>query len=155
MTKTILAVTIITIMGIGGTAMASKQDGTGKGCPGYHGQQGRGQMMENLSEEDQAKIKELRQAYRDATQSLRSQKNSKRFALKSELAKENPDVQTALKLQAELSELKAQLAQERIKLIIEMKKINPNAGEGFMMGAGSGKGNGKGGGRGSGCGNRW
>jgi Spy/CpxP family protein refolding chaperone len=112
-------------------------------------------MMNNLSEADQAKIRDLRQAYVEATQSLRSQRNSKRFALRSELAKENPDLQTAAKLQTELSDLNAQLAQKRVEHIIEMKKINPNAGMGFMMGDGYGHDRGKGGGRGAGCGKRW
>jgi len=148
MKMTMMAVTMIAIMGFGGTAVAYRQGGSGKGCPGY-GDKGYG--MSNLSEEDQARIGELRKAHMEATQSLRSQRNSKRFALKSELAKESPDLQSALKLQAELSDLNAQLGQKRIEHIIEMKKINPNAGKGLMMGQGYGKRHGKCGGQG----NRW
>ena len=72
MNKTILAITLIAIIGIGGTAFAHRQGGGqgcpgyantdqqgGQGCPGYGygGQQGRGgqgYMMESLSEEDKA-----------------------------------------------------------------------------------------------------
>jgi len=55
----------------------------------------------------------------------------KRLELRSELAKQTPDVQKAVKLQKELSELKAQFDQKRIDHRIKMKKINPNVGRGF------------------------
>ncbi len=158
--KAVLVITLVALMGIGGTAFAYRQGGgSGWGqenCNGYGGQQGRGgqgygRMMANLSEEDQAKINELRQKHFEATESLRSERDVKRFALRSELAKQNPDNQAALELQRELSALNADLGQKRIEHIIEMKKINPNAGRGFMMGAGDSRGKGGGHGYDRGC----
>ena len=151
MPKTIIVITIVALLGFGGTALAFRQgDGSGRGnpeCPGYDGKQGRGgwgpgHWLAGLNDEDRARVEALRQKYIEATEALRAQRDVKRFALKSELAQQTPDTQAALKLQQELSAVNAELGQKRIEHIIEMKKINPNAGRGFMMGYGGGHGKG-------------
>ena len=159
--RTVLVITLIALMSIGGTAFAYRQNngsgGNGSDCyenSPYKGRggYGYGQMMAGLSEEDQAKVNELRQKHFDATATLRSERESKRLALRSELAKQNPDAQVAAQFQQELSAINAELGQERIKHLIEMKKINPNAGgRGFMMGADNGRGKGGHRGNGSDC----
>jgi len=151
-TKKVLVITLISLMVLGGTAFAYRQKGesNGKGSDCYqngpykgHGGYGYGQMMAGLSEEDQAKVNELRQKHFEAMAPLRSERESKRLALRSELAKQNPDAQVAVQLQEELSAINAELGRERIKHVIEMKKINPNAGgRGFMMGADDNRGRG-------------
>jgi zinc resistance-associated protein len=100
------------------------------GGPGY------GYGMENLSPEDAEKANQLRQAFFKKTETLRSDLRSKRFELRSELAKETPDLATAKNLQKELSGLEAQLDQERIEHRLEMRKVIPDTGKGFKMGYG-------------------
>jgi hypothetical protein len=50
------------------------------------------------------------------------------------LAKENPDTQKALELQKKISDLDARLDQKHIGYMIKMRKLNPDAGRGFMGG---------------------
>ena len=61
-----------------------------------------------------------------------------RQALRSELAQENPDPQKAAAIQKEISGLEAQFDQKRLEHRLEMRKISPNAGGGWMMGGGRG-----------------
>ncbi|MBW1969991.1 MAG: hypothetical protein JRI82_10930, partial [Deltaproteobacteria bacterium] len=49
-------------------------------------------------------------------------------------AKKNLDTQNAVSLQKEISDLQTRIDQNRIEHIIEMKKINPDAGRGFRGG---------------------
>jgi len=159
--KTVLVITLITLMTLGGTAFAQRQkDGSGRnGSDCYENSRQKGwgghgydQMMAGLNEEEQAKVNELRQKHFDATASLRSERESKRLALRSELAKQTPDALVAAQLQQELSAINAELGQKKIEHIIEMKKINPDAGgSGFMMGARNGQGKGDHRGYGNGC----
>ena len=67
-----------------------------------------------------------------ATQEIRVNLFSKERELRKELTKDEPDMKKASPLQKEISELQARLDQKRLAHIIEMKKINPNAGRGFM-----------------------
>jgi Spy/CpxP family protein refolding chaperone len=54
--------------------------------------------------------------------------------MQSELAKAEPDAAKASGLQKEISELQAQLDQKRIDHMVEMRKVAPNAGRGYMRG---------------------
>jgi hypothetical protein len=100
-----------------------------------------------------------RRAFFEETRNLREDLYQKELELRSELAKEDPDAQKATSLQAEISELSAQLDQKRIDHRIKMKKENPEffAGRGYGKGGGGmgrgfqGKGMGRGF-RGQGCG---
>ena len=61
--------------------------------------------------------------------------------LQNELAKDEPDVARASQLQKEISDLQSQFDQKRIEHMVEMRKLNPNAGQGYrsggpMMGSG-------------------
>jgi zinc resistance-associated protein len=76
-----------------------------------------------------------------ATETIREDLCSKRLALESELAKNNPDTAKAAALQNEISKLEAQLDQMRIDPMIKVRKIDPDAGRGYaamgpMMGCG-------------------
>lgn len=156
-------IAVLSVAVVGFTVSAFAYDGMGYGrhgrgnygdgnCPGYYGQGYNSQ----LSPEELKQVQQEREAFFKETEGLRNDMFEKRNALQSELDKETPDVASASKLQKELSDLKAQLDQKRLDHIVKMKKINPNAGRGFMgqggkhrgqmMGKGYGPGSGRGGG---------
>jgi len=153
--KILVVLTVFTVMGFGVYAFADGGMGYGRhhrggdhnesgwrhggfGCPGY------GSMTEDLSDEDIQKMKAQREAFFKSTEDLRLKLYQKRLAMESEFANKNPDAQNAANLQKEISDLKAQMDQKRIAHLIEMKKINPGLGAGFMgpgrMGHGCGRG---------------
>lgn len=152
LTKTLIVLTLVAIMGIGTTAFAGKgkgnvryaQSGQGYGQYGddgfgygrYHRGYGNPGFMGNLSEEEITKLNKERSAFFKATQDLRQNIYQKRLELNSELAKKNPDPKKAGVLQKELSGLQGQLDQKRTEQRIRMNKINP--GYGHMMGPGYG-----------------
>ncbi|MDH4205800.1 MAG: periplasmic heavy metal sensor [Desulfobacteraceae bacterium] len=153
--KILVVLTVFTVMGFGVYALADGEMGYGKhhgerghhgpgwnqsgyGCPGYLN------MMGDLSDEEIQKMDEQREAFFKSTEDLRQNIYQKRLALESEFAKKNPDAQIAANLQKEISDLRAQMDQKRVAHMIEMKKINPGLGAGFMgpgmMGNGCGRG---------------
>jgi hypothetical protein len=164
--KTIMVLVLVLIMGTAGSALAyrgwggqdrddygCRGDGfkwhrgggpgqDGRGCPGdgYGRERGNGPGygygMGDLSREDIEKMTQLREAFFNDTETLRSDLRSKSLELKSELAKENPVLETVKNLQKELSALEAQMDQKRIQHQLEMRKLNPDAGRGYKMGYG-------------------
>lgn len=50
------------------------------------------------------------------------------------MAKPEPDAGKASQLQKEISGLQSQFDQKRIEHTVEMRKLNPNAGRGYMYG---------------------
>ena len=143
--KIFMVLAIVAVLGIAVTSFA----GWGRGHWGYGHHMGSGYGMHrgwadgprgyggqgyqnNLSAEDLAKLDKERQAFFEATNELREALYQKELELRSELAKKDPDVKKATKLQQELSKLESELDQNRIDHIIKMKKINPNIGRGFM-----------------------
>lgn len=125
------------------TVTGSPKAGSGAGyhhgaAPQGHGGSGYGacgmRSGQNISQEDMEKIQAACKTFCDNTQGLRADIKSKRLAVKSELAKETPDADTAVSLQRELSDLEAQLDQQRIAHLLELKKISPSAGAGCMDG---------------------
>ena len=144
-------VTVLAIAGIVGFA-ATSFAGWGRGGGNCGGQgSGWGQRgvapsgyQGNLSEDQITRLDKERQAFFEETRNLRGNLYQKELELRSELAKAGPDAQKAGDLQAEVSNLTAQLHQKRIAHRIKMKKENPE----FFAGRGYGKG-GRGMGRGS------
>ncbi len=96
----------------------------------------------NLSDEEIKALEKERQAFFNATESIRQDLYAKDLELKSELAKETPDAKKAARLQKELSKLESQLDQKRVDHMIKMRKLNPNTGRGrgFMGGGQKGYG---------------
>ena len=140
------AVAVLTILGISAYAFAGWGKGRGYGnCPGYGGrgagmyQSGQGYLPDNLSDEQIKAIETERQAFRNATEALRSDLYSKNLELRSELAKTEPDVVKAKQLQKEISGLQAQLDDKRIDHMIKMRQISPEMGQGYERGYGKGK----------------
>ena len=149
--KIFIVLTVFTVVGFGAYAFADRgmgsgmRGGWGHHGPGWHhgdyGSPGYRYMMGDLSDEEIQKMDQQREAFFKGTEDLRQQIYEKRLALESEFAKKNPDAKNAASLQKDISELQAQIDQKRIDHIIEMRKINPNAGRGFRgygrMGYGS------------------
>jgi Spy/CpxP family protein refolding chaperone len=96
-----------------------------KGMGKFHGGMGMSPAGEALTEEQTNKLEAERTAFHSATRDLHQELLSKRLALKSELAKKEPDAKTAKALQKDVSALDAELEQKRIEHLLAMKKIAP------------------------------
>jgi hypothetical protein len=147
--KLIIGLTIAVVVGVGAYAFGHMGGGYENygwmhGGPGMHqGYSGMHQgyygesksdYRSDLKDEDIRALEDERTAFLKATDGIRQNLYSKELELKSELYKENPDVSKAGTLQKEISELASELDQERIIHMIKIRKLNPNAGRGFMMG---------------------
>jgi Spy/CpxP family protein refolding chaperone len=139
--KTLMVLTVVVIVGFGAYAFAGwgmeyGHHGWGRHGSDWHhegwGGPGYGNMMGDMSDED---IKNLNKTHSDffkSTKYLRQDLNAKELELRSEFAKQNPDANKAIKLQEEISNLKTKLDQEHLEHMIQIRKINPDAGRGFM-----------------------
>ena len=160
--KIIVVVAIIGIVGgiVGFAATSFAGWGVGGNCGGQGG--GWGQVGSaapgyrgNLSDQDIDKLNKERQAFFEDTRDLREKIYQNKLSLRSEMAKQDPDVEKAVALQKEISELEGQLGQKRVEQRIKMRKENPD----FFAGRGYGRGGrgmdrgfyGQGMGRGGGC----
>ena len=159
--KIIVVVAIVGMVGFAATSFAGWGRGWGGGgnCRGQGGGWGQSGSAApgtqgNLSEQDTDKLNQERQAFFEDTRELREKLNQKELELRSEMAKQDPDVKIAVALQKEISDLEGQLDQKRVEQRIKMQKENPDffAGRGAGRGYGNGA-RGKGMGRGfGGCG---
>jgi len=153
--KSLMVLTIVAILGFGAYAFADwgmgpgMMGGWGNYGPGWHrggnGYNGYGNMMGNFSDDEIQEMNSQRNTFFKATEDLRQEIYAKQLELRSELAKENLDPKRASNIQNDISKLQAQLDQKRIDHMVEMRKINPNAGRGFMSRGGMGYGSGAGG----------
>lgn len=151
--KGILILTVVAIFGITTLAFAGWGRGYGHMMgpdswgPGWQSRDGYGQggYYGNLSAEEIAKLDQQRAEYFKATENIRQNLYEKELALRSELAKENPDTGKASKLQSDISTLQSTLDQERLNYEIKSRKSAPGynrsrGGYGPMMGYGPGGG---------------
>ena len=147
--KIIVAAAIVGIVGFAATSFAGWGRGWGGGgyclgqgpgggrwggvAPGYQG---------NWNDQDLDKLNKERQAFLEDTRELREKLYQKELELRSEVAKQDPDVNKAVALQKEVSELQGQLDQKRVEQRIKMQRENPNvfAGRGYGSGYGYGPG---------------
>lgn len=146
LSKILIILAVVTLLGFGAKAFADWGMGYGHRGWGHHGpgwhHQGwggsgyGGYMMGNLNEKDLKALEDERRAFFEETETLRQNLYAKDLELRSELAKENPDVKKASRLQSEISQLQAQLDQKHVEHRIKMRKINPYAGRGYMGGRG-------------------
>ena len=140
--KLIIGLTIAAVIGVGAYAFAHRGEGYG-----YHGWMHGGSGMhhrdydrsgygypDNMKNEDIKALEEERTAFFKDTETIRRDLYSKELELKSELLKNNPDVSKAVTIQKDISELQSNLDQQRIEHMIKIRKLNPNAGRGGMMG---------------------
>jgi len=101
-----------------------------KGGPGYCCQDS------SLTEEQRDQLDRLHQKFYDETVQLRNEIRSKRGELNRLLNFATPDAEKVKALQKEISELMAEMAQKRIDLKLEVRKIAPEV----QFGRGYGKG---------------
>jgi Spy/CpxP family protein refolding chaperone len=149
--KTIIVVGIAGIVGFAATSFAGwgRGGGGGDNCWGQGGGWGqRGSAAPgyqgNLSDQDIDKFNNERQAFFEDTREQRENLYQKELELRSEMAKQDPDVNKAVALQKEISELEGQLNQKRVEQRLKMQKENPDffAGRGYGRGMGYGMGGG-------------
>ena len=135
----IITVASIALVGLGINAFAHGGMGWGGSWShhgqGWHHQGGYGPgYYDQLTKEEYKQLDQKREAFLKETQELRSNLFEKERELQNELAKDEPDASKASRLQKEISELQAKFDQKRIDHMIEMRKLNPNAGRGYMHG---------------------
>jgi len=134
----VIAVAFFALIVFGVNAFA--HSGMGWGGGGHHGQgwHHRGGYDaggdESFDKEDYTQFEEKREAFLKETREVRAGLIEKQQALQGELAKSEPDAAKASGLQKEISELQSQFDQKRIDHMVEMRKLNPKAGRGFMRG---------------------
>jgi zinc resistance-associated protein len=145
-TKT-MRTAIISLLAVGLVAMGTAAfagEGMGArdddGATGGYGRHHRGvdcpygNPSANLTPEQREQLDAERQAFFEATKIQRQDLHAKRLELRAEMAKRDPDMKKATALQKEVSGLQGNLAQQRLTHIMNMRKINPDAGMGFFGG---------------------
>ena len=140
LTKLIVVLAVIATVGFVASAFA----GWGAGGYGHRGggwhQMGWGGSgdgygyNQNLTDEQQKALDQERQAFLNASESIRQDLYAKNLELRSELTKDNPDAQKAAALQKEISKLESDLDQKQIDFMLNARKVAPDAGRGYMMG---------------------
>ena len=105
-------------------------------CAGGYDSRGTGS---NLREDDIKKLREERSLFLQKIEPLRQSYYEKSVTLRDELGKKNPDAEIAARMQGDISDLRAQLADEQTKYIIKVKKISPNLLQGSCNSATSNK----------------
>ncbi len=160
----VITIASVVVIGIGVNAFAHSEWGSGYGGMGHYGagmrcQYGSDYSGENpqLSKEEYIQFEEKRESFLKETRELRARLLEKKRELQGELARTEIDAAKASRLQQEISDLQAQFDQKRINHRVEMKKLNPNIGRGYMsrhqmMGGRLMKGQGMGSGMGPGLG---
>ena len=136
----IIIIASFAAIGLGVNAFAHNGMGWGGGwghhSPGWHhrDEYNPEEYNNQLSKEEYKQFDQKREAFLKETQELRDNLIEKENELQNELAKDEPDASVASRLQKEISELQAQFDQKRIDHMIEMRKLNPNIGRGYMRG---------------------
>lgn len=134
-------------------AFARGPGGMGKGMSGQGYSQGDplnyprgGAVNPKLTDEQKTQLQKLHQKFIDDTATTRSQMIAKRGELQTLMGTSNPDASKLKAIQKELSDLQAKMAQDRITMQLEVRKIDPDARFGMGFGPqGKGGGPGKGG----------
>ena len=80
----------------------------------------------NLTEEQQEKLKELHKTFQDKTAESRTEIMKRQIDLTAELNKDEPDLKKAKTIQKDINELQAKISDAHLEFIIEAKKINPD-----------------------------
>ncbi|MGD9209368.1 MAG: periplasmic heavy metal sensor [Desulfobacteraceae bacterium] len=131
----IVLVVSVALVGIAYNVFAYGGMGWGHHGSGWYGQGDYDRGYYNqMSPEEYTQFQQEREAFFKETEKLRTDLFETGRELQNELAKSEPDAAKASKLQKEISNLQAQFDQKRIDHMIKMRKLNPNAGRGFMRG---------------------
>jgi len=110
--------------GMGPGMMGNGGYGMGPGMMGSGPWNDRGYNA-NLSDEQRDKLDAAREAFFNDTRQLRDQIQEKRYSLKNEFNKENPDTAKIAQLQKELSKLDSEFDQKSIAYQLEVRKFLP------------------------------
>ena len=127
-------ITVVMLVGVAATAWAwhgQNRAGDQTGGHGFGPGGGLGCLNaifagQELSDAQIEQIKALRSQFITATQDLQTQIRQKRLALAAELAKEQPDRETALAIFQELAALRTDLGARRIAHLLDLKEVAPN-----------------------------
>jgi zinc resistance-associated protein len=119
-----------------GYGRGRSMQGNWGGDPGSSPRYGWGSR--DLTDDQRSQMEALHQKFFDETAQVRSQMWAKKAELNVLMNTSNPDLEKARALQKEISDLTAKMAQERINLYAETRKIDPDAR--FAQGWGRGKG---------------
>lgn len=103
-------------------------------CP-YYEYEGK-----NLTQEQRAELDTLRNEHRANTAKIRDQLIDKKYNMRSELSKTDPDVKKVKTLQAEISGLRGEMDNARIEHALKVKKVDPDARVGYFSRGGRHKG---------------
>ena len=129
----------IAVIGIGINAFAHGGMGRGggwgqhRGGMNYQGGYGKG-YDDQMNSQEYKQFEQKREAFFNDTRDIRANLFEKERDLQNELSKTEPDAAKASGLQKEISDLQSQFDQKRIEHMVEMRKLNPNAGRNFMSG---------------------
>jgi Spy/CpxP family protein refolding chaperone len=137
----LVSLVAVSVIAVGATAfagkgMGNKDDDRGYGGCGKQNRRGGcayGQMNADLTPEQREQMETERQTFFDATKNDRQDLYAKQLELRAEMAKSQPDLKKASALQKEVSDLQGSLDQKHLGHIMAMRKINPDAGRGYMM----------------------
>lgn len=101
---------------------------------GYH-MRGHG-AWRNLSDEDAAKLEASQEKFFEDTNELRNKIDEKELALRKEMDKTNPDQDSVLALQKEISSLRSDFDQKALAHQLEVRKLLPEDYQGSGYGYG-------------------
>jgi Spy/CpxP family protein refolding chaperone len=156
--KIIVGLTVVAILGFTGFAFAHGGNGYGSSNMGYERHMGMGSgnhmgygrnMMSgdygrysSLTDKQIERLEIARKDFSNTTNDLQEKMYQKRLELRSELAKQDTDINKAKNIQKELSGLEAKFDQKQLEHELETNEIVPESNRGFAdRGFGSGAGN--------------
>ena len=158
MKKTLLALSLVTVLILGVTYVYAQNPGHGPGQgPGWKGEHGRESgspgRIPNLTPEQKAKFQELHRKFNEETAQLRGALVTKRIELQSLWTNPNADPKAIVEKEKELRDLQNQMKDKALQMKLEARKFltpeqiqesGQGMGRGFsrghMMGHGRGMG---------------
>jgi zinc resistance-associated protein len=99
----------------------------------------RGADNENLTDEQKTQLDNLHKAFYEETSPLRDRLWTKHAELNEVMNAPTPDADKAMSIQREINDLRAKMAEARIKFELEARKINPDDRYGKRWGKGYGR----------------
>jgi len=133
----ILVLFLAAIVSLG--AYAANEGGEKTGTSIQPGTQGAsccaGGTSSNLREDDIKKLRKERSLFLQKIEPLRQSYYEKSITLNDELSKKNPNAEVTARIEGDISNLRAQLAKERSKYLIKVKKISPSLLQGSCSSA--------------------
>jgi zinc resistance-associated protein len=131
--KSSMIIMVLAVAILAATSLAFAGWGRGYGCGGrggaWDGPENCPRGNANCpyyNAENSAAFNEQRTEFLKETEDLRQGLYEKEMALRSEMAKRNPDAAAASNLQKEISDFRGQLSQKRLGFDMKMKKADPS-----------------------------